>query len=545
VRYPDAYQEQSMSPTSRTNRIATTIVATVATALATAGGASAETYCVADPGCSGIAVADVQTALTTAAKTVAPDRIEVGPGTFDTSDGFVYAGAGATNTVELVGAGREQTELRSAGGVNGHPAVLLNASAPSRISDLTITSDDPPKGQLATGLRIFGTAERIKVHAGASSDGVELLKGSTLTSSKVAVPDQRFAVRTDHPGAGVSNSSIDAPAGYGVEASGSGSLTVSHSSLNANVGLTAYAGTVKIDNSLVVASNIGLFALDDGTTGGTLDATNVTVVGADSFVTGAESVGTNPGAATLLTVENSAIAQTAHPLLRSDGNGGTASLIVKHSAYDHSTVIDLGSGSIDQAQSNLDLKALGFVDPAVDDYHLAADSPLRDAGDPAPAGGLATTDLGKNPRSVDGNGDGTAAPDIGAFEFQPPPAPPVTPTGPATPDAPVTPPDFAPVITTASLTHRKFSIGRAPRRGTAFRLTLSKAATVKIAIRGAKRATGTLKRASHKGANRIAFSGRIGRRALKPGRYVATITAADASGKRSAPRTLRFTVVKR
>jgi hypothetical protein len=521
-----------MSSTSRTNRIATTLVATAATLLATAGGAGAETYCVAAPGCPGIAVGDVQTALTTAAKTATPDRIEVGPGTFDTSDGFVYAGAGATNTVELVGAGREQTELHSASAVAGHPAVLMHASAPSRISDLTITSEDPPKSYLTTGLRIFGTAERIKVHVGASSDGVELLNGSTLTSSKVSIPDQRFAVRTDHLGAGVSNSSIDAPAGYGAVATGSGSLTVSHSSLNTYVGVLAFAGAVKIDNSLVVASNIGLFAADDGKNGGTVDATNVTVAGSGPFVTGVESVGTNQGVTTHLTLENSAITQTAQSLVRQDAGGATASLIVRHSAYDHSTVLDLGSGSIDHAQSNLDLKALGFVDPAVDDYHLTGNSPLRDAGDPAPTGGLAATDLGKSPRSVDGNGDGTAAPDIGAFEFQPPPAPPVTPTGPATPDAPATPPDLAPAITAASLTHRKFSIGRAPRRGTAFRLTLSKAATVRIAIRHAKRAEGSLTR-----------SGRIGRHALRRGRYVATVTARDASGKRSRPRILRFTVV--
>jgi hypothetical protein len=534
-----------MSSTSRTNRIAAAAVATVATVLATAGGASAETYCVSAPSCPGIAVADVQTALTTAAKTAAPDRIEVGPGTFDTSGGFVYAGAGATNTVELVGAGRDQTELRSASAVNGQPAVLLHASAPSRISDLTITADDPPKPNFGTtGLRILGTAERIKVRGGARTDGVELLKGSTLASSKVSIPDQRFAVITRDPGAVVSNSSIDAPSGYGVEASGPGSLTVSHSNLSTYVGVVAYAGSVKLDNSLVIASNIGLFALDDGKSGGTLDATNVTVAGAGAFVTGAESVGTNQGVATHLTLENSAIAQTAHSLARLDGGGGSASLIVRHSAYDHSTVSDIGSGSIDQAGPNLDLKTLGFVDPAVDDYHLAADSPLRDAGDPAPAGGLATTDLGKNPRSVDGNGDGIAAPDIGAFEFQPSPAPPVTP-----PVTPTTPPvvttDIAPVITSAKLSHRRFSIGRAPRRGTAFRLTVSKAATVKIAIAHGKRTAGTLKRASRQGLNRIVFSGRIGRRALRPGRYAARIVAIDASGRRSAPRTLRFTVVKR
>src|SRR4051794_3800085 len=243
-----------MSSTSRTSRIATAAVATVATALATAGGASAETYCVAAPACSGIAVADVQTALTTAAKTAAPDRIEVGPGTFDTTDGFVYAGGGGTNTVEIVGAGRGPTELRSASAINGQPAVLLHATAPSRISDLTITADDPPKPNFGTtGLRIFGTAERIKVRGGARSDGVELMKGSTLASSKVSISDKRFAVKTDHLGAGVSNSSIDAPAGYGAEATDSGSLTVSHSSLNTYVGVAAYAGTVNIDNSLVVA----------------------------------------------------------------------------------------------------------------------------------------------------------------------------------------------------------------------------------------------------------------------------------------------------
>ena len=49
----------AMTSKSRTHQIATTIVAAMATALATAGGASAETYCVANPACSGIVVADV------------------------------------------------------------------------------------------------------------------------------------------------------------------------------------------------------------------------------------------------------------------------------------------------------------------------------------------------------------------------------------------------------------------------------------------------------------------------------------------------------
>src|SRR4051812_50015121 len=127
-----------MSSRSRTNRIAAAAVAAVATALATAGGASAETYCVASPGCPGIVVADVQTALTTAAKTAVADRIEVGPGTFDTSNGFVYAGGGGTNTVEGVGAGRGQTELRSARAAKGRAAGLRPSRAPPENSDLPV-----------------------------------------------------------------------------------------------------------------------------------------------------------------------------------------------------------------------------------------------------------------------------------------------------------------------------------------------------------------------------------------------------------------------
>jgi hypothetical protein len=242
-----------------------------------------------------------------------------------------------------------------------------------------------------------------------------------------------------------------------------------------------------------------------------------------------------------------------HSIARTGINGGLGLVTARNSAYDHATVLETGAGSLDHAQANLDLATPGFLDPSTGDYHLAPGSPLRDAGDPAPAGGLASTDLGGNTRSLDGNGDGIVAPDIGAFEFQPPAVPtppPATPPGRAT-DPPATQPDLAPVITSASVTHRRFSIGSArtavaarATRGTTFRLTLSENAQVKITIRRAGRTAATLTRSSHLGANRIAFSGRIGRRVLRPGRYVATLSATDASGKRSAPRTLRFAVLK-
>jgi hypothetical protein len=118
-----------------------------------------------------------------------------------------------------------------------------------------------------------------------------------------------------------------------------------------------------------------------------------------------------------------------------------------------------------------------------------------------------------------------------------------------------------PLFATASAARHK--------RGTTFRYTLSEAATVKITIaqrlpgrhhgqrclapsrklHDAKRCTrilakGTLTRSSHLGANRVAFSGRIGSTALRPGSYQATLTATGTGQRRSRPQTIRFTIVK-
>jgi DNA-binding beta-propeller fold protein YncE len=145
--------------------------------------------------------------------------------------------------------------------------------------------------------------------------------------------------------------------------------------------------------------------------------------------------------------------------------------------------------------------------------------------------------------------------------------------------APLPPTGSPPAITAASLTHKRFrvaagttavSAARTPR-GTAFKLTLSAAAALHIAItraapglrrgrsclapsatlrrRHAKRCTrvltlGALTR-SHEaqGADVVAFSGRIGRRALSPGAYRAVLSASNGAG-RSRSVALAFAVVR-
>lgn len=64
----------------------------------------------------------------------------------------------------------------------------------------------------------------------------------------------------------------------------------------------------------------------------------------------------------------------------------------------------------------------------------------------------------------------------------------------------------------------------------------------RCALRGLR---GRLTRQARPGPNRTPFSGRVGRRPLRPGYYAATIRARDAAGNLSRPRTVPFRVVRR
>jgi RTX calcium-binding nonapeptide repeat (4 copies) len=132
-----------------------------------------------------------------------------------------------------------------------------------------------------------------------------------------------------------------------------------------------------------------------------------------------------------------------------------------------------------------------------------------------------------------------------------------------------------PVITNLRASRRRFAAGRrnTPRaaatvkRGTTVTFGLSEDARVTITI--ARKLRGRLKggrcvaraRSGRKctrlvtaamlvranssaGLNRVAYSGRVGGRALRPGRYRATVRAVDAAGNRSRASSLQLAVVK-
>jgi PKD domain len=126
----------------------------------------------------------------------------------------------------------------------------------------------------------------------------------------------------------------------------------------------------------------------------------------------------------------------------------------------------------------------------------------------------------------------------------------------------------APAIGALKLSPARFLVARGStptsaklRKGTTIRFTLSEAASVKLTITAKGRRSGrkcVAKRRRGKactltlgtltrtrvpaGSVKLAFTGRIGRKALRPGRYTLTAVATDAAGNRSSARKATFTI---
>jgi hypothetical protein len=243
--------------------------------------------------------------------------------------------------------------------------------------------------------------------------------------------------------------------------------------------------------------------------------------------------GSNPAAHVNVTLTNSLMRGFSSPLRVTGGLPGSVHIAASYSDYAGGSSGNSSGAEVTESNTS-DVGDAGFVGPG--DYHLVKGSPLVDAGDPAAQQGL---DLAGNPLVADGNGDGSARRDIGAYEL-------VGPVVGGQPQGGQVGDTTAPVLSRFASARKSFA------KRTRFRFNLTEAARVTIRIqrvigtghRTRYRTLTAIRRAGAAGRNSTAFSRRVGRRLLRPGRYRAVAFATDAARNRSAPRRAAFRITR-
>ena len=534
--------------------------------LALAQPALATDYCVApNASCGAGNVQDIQAALDAAALHAGPDRVFLGATTYTApSQGFIYDPMNADDPIEIAGEGDPATTLKGTSGAYRTLAVFGGSG--TSVHDLRV--EMPPSApDGAQAVRTNGTLKDLTVAEIAGQQlqnvrtGVVLLAGGVVENGFVALDE-------DGPTTGVlmmGGNAVRSTTVYGALGVLSGGGTIDRSSIGASgAGVSIQHGTTKITSTTIVTSGygpIGIVAGGDLDGDALVEVDGATIVGPDNAQSGTGVEADNayvPNVNVDITLDNTLIRNYPDSLWAGGYAPGHAHIDASYSDYDGSKNTSTGpTGSI--AEDNISYVGDGlFTEPFVP----LPGSGLTDAGDPATPQGL---DINGNPLVTDGNGDGVARRDIGAVEL---PAVPfkgsdvVPPAGSdqsgAAPPAPQ-PVDsardtLAPALSGLRFSHKVFAVGHArtaiaarTARGTRLSYTLSDGAKVVVRIQrvGAKRAAGKLTRTGKSGLNTIAFSGRIGTRALKAGRYRAVITATDAAGNRSAAKTVGFRIVTR
>ena len=324
------------------------------------------------------------------------DVIRVGPG--DYLDGPYVLPPGVSLRGSGVGTGASATRLALATGAQTYVTV----SGAGTVADLRV---DISTGNGATGIAASGSAivDNVLVFgAGATNVTGLQTQGSQVHDATVNVT------------AGAGNTAVRSLGGNLILSDGtwrggavgyrlvSGTDTVSRMTVElADTAVLVEGGTLNIDDSVLDLGTTGSGGLVAHPTGAatTVTANHLTVVGGAPASGGVVADATDGLIG--LTLTNSIVRGQADSL-RSVAGG---SLTVSRTDYQTKTAgVTDGGGNV-----NVDP---AFIDPAIGDYHLRATSPLVDKGVLGPN----PLDRDSRPR-FDGDKNGTAEPDLGAYEL--------------------------------------------------------------------------------------------------------------------------------
>lgn len=407
--------------------------------------AHAETICVQRTGCThqqavtGSPGADLAAAIVYAASTSATDTILLGDGRYDQGSTFYFkkaTAASVTGDLTIQGAG---------------PAKVTIANSGTTTDDETLEGDQSAGALTVTGLTIEGPANA------ATSLGMEIgAANSKIANVRVVspanpIPGALLAAIAVRKSIAISDVTI---AGFRdgitqiVDPSrvGGGKWTIDRTAVSVSgtgIATTQNTGTLAIQNSVVDSGATAIAA----TCGWVATARFVTV---RSPAPSGVIASCNAAQKTSTIALSDAILAPGTSVRGEGGDGDTSGGIVELVRTRYSLRPDDGfplvSGTVNFTAPNY-TAAPRFRSPT--DLRLAADSPLIDRG---AVTGSATADVYKlgdrdgSARIVDGDANGSALPDLGAYEAPKPGTPPTTPA--VTTPTPTTPKPTSPAPTT-------------------------------------------------------------------------------------------------
>ena len=401
--------------------------------------AKAFDWCVGEQreGCSG-SVASVQDALWGAAGNPGPDRVLIGHGDFVVpSGGLVYD---SPNRVEIRGISGTETRLLQANETPSTENALRvsdSASGESVIADLGIVvgqKNPSGPGFIDNAALMLGQNTLVEDVVVRAAPGVGRARGlvlegqTTVTGVDVDLgfgPNGTVALAAEDPGAVVTVEDSSLRGALAIEALRGAAATVRRVDTEASFEcVAAFSATVDAENVVcgldpLTGANSYAFAagVGGGGTANDMIVRNATVTGGDERSYGAYSQANSAGGGDL-TITDSILRVPNHTLGRHASDALPANLVAEHNDFDPDATVgdNSGPGTLTNTGARTDdPRFLG--DPALGELRLRHDSPLIDAGNPASVAG-ATTDVNGDERVRDGNGDGAARVDLGAFEYQ-------------------------------------------------------------------------------------------------------------------------------
>jgi hypothetical protein len=412
-----------------------------ALALVDSEGAGATTFCVpsfsaACPNSGGnVAEADVEKAMSLQGEDGKADQIMIAAGTYTESGSFEPSGGTAgtyeptgSDPLTIVGAGPGSTILTS--GATGNIYLFnldYNNTRSILIRDLTARIPASFDDGLGAGFQLAGdTLENVDVVSrNEDSDGIastvgegNVFRGGEVRGEAGGTIEAALRAGGAAGGSLLVENAVVRGASWSLVVSEAGSkMTARRVDV---IGARTYGaivskGTLVVENSrMTIDHGVGLYA-SAGADASSLSVDHVTILDGGSTYPGIDIEKAGGAGNVTATVSNSILRgfSSGYKVNAAAGPGiGLAKLTVRYSNLPETGT---SSGLLDIATGNIDADPLLAAD-----LSLPPGSPSIDAGDPAP--GLTTDFLGAA-RPVDGDGDGVAARDQGAFEYQPPAAP--------------------------------------------------------------------------------------------------------------------------